>query len=466
MLRRGGSKIRGSMSKHSWVCWVGAGTVILSLSSCSSGGDDTSGSPNGGAPNGGASNGGTPSAGSSNAGSNHGGSANGGSANGGSANGGSANTSGSGGKAGSGGTSAGSGGSGGTLGGAGAGGASSVPDAGAAGSDGGAPDTGPVTCAATCAFNVCAGAACAVTKIASESHPYDVTTVGGAAFWTTIPAISACLSPPCAVATPLVTSTVGHTYTSIATAQSASVDYLFTSDNTGGYGVWRTGLTGTPHDDWAAAQNNAGALAISGSVIAFGDQGRTYRGAVGTIGVTTVMNVGPGFFSAAAQGNEALHNVAIDATSVFAASAADVYKCPVASTCLTNPATAGTSAMPKVMALAIDAGTLYALGGSPFTAGGRETLWSVSTSGGAVNEVGHVDVAIDGQGSPFGLLVDGENLYFGSFDGNLYTCQKSACTPKVFVPGAKPFGLAQDSTYVYWASYWGGGVYRVLKSAL
>jgi hypothetical protein len=125
---------------------------------------------------------------------------------------------------------------------------------------------------------------------------------------------------------------------------------------------------------------------------------------------------------------------------------------------------AASQTMGNVLAMTIHEGTLFALGGSPFTAGGTEQIWSVPVTGGNIVPVASVTPVANGYGSPFGLVVDASHLNWGSFDGNVYTCSTATtCTPTVLVPGARPFGMAQDATHVYWADNYGGAIYSVLK---
>jgi hypothetical protein len=157
-------------------------------------------------------------------------------------------------------------------------------------------------------------------------------------------------------------------------------------------------------------------------------------------------------------------NVAVDATTIFSASSSDVFKCPVAGNCVNAPVTAGATPMPKVVALAVHGGTLYALGGTPFLTLGKEQIWSVPTTGGSVSDVATVSPTFNGYGSPYGLLADDTHLYWGSLNGNLYTCSTaSTCQPTVLVAGAKPYGMTQDQKYVYWVDAIDHVIYRVVK---
>jgi len=176
------------------------------------------------------------------------------------------------------------------------------------------------------------------------------------------------------------------------------------------------------------------------------------------------MDPAPAFCTGSGMPNPPLHHVAVDGTTMFTASATDVYKCPVGDACVGNLVPAAAQTMGNVMALAIHEGTLYALGGTPFVVGGTEQLWSVPVAGGSVTNVGQTSPAASGGGTPFGLVADAENLYWGSLDGNLYTCSRTGtCTPRVLVPGARAHGIAQDGGHVYWADFLGGAIYRVVK---
>jgi hypothetical protein len=341
-----------------------------------------------------------------------------------------------------------------------------VPDDARASPDSGDTGAAPVRCDSSCPFGRCDGSACAVTKlVAAAGGVWDVAVVGSQIFWTEGFELSACTTPPCATAAVLA-SFGGDTYFGLVTAKSSGVDYLYVTNNTVARGLLRVGLSGTPNDSWGAAPNHAAAVATNGDIVVYGDEFGTYRVSVGTQGATRVMDAGPAFFaSSTIQPGPPLHNVAVDGTLMFAASSTDVYKCPVAGNCVGAPVTAGAQPMAKVVALAVHGSTLYALGGTPFTVGGKEQIWSVSTSGGNVSNVASVSPLANGQGTPYGLLADDEHLYWGSLDGNLYTCDVApTCVPTVLVRGARPMGMTQDQNAVYWgADSSGGAIYRVVK---
>ena len=207
----------------------------------------------------------------------------------------------------------------------------------------------PETCDEACLFDLCAGAACAVTKVATASgarvtwqSPRAICTGRPQTPFARAPPVRALPAapwwPPRCAARPLLRS---------SGSRVAGVDYLFTTDNQYTQGLYRLEYDGAPLQSWGSADGNAAPLAMFGAVVVWGDQSSTYRASTGTAGTTTVMNVGPARVYTGALG-PARRSVAVDANYVFSASNSDVFKCPIGDTCLTAPATAASSALPNV----------------------------------------------------------------------------------------------------------------------
>lgn len=73
--------------------------------------------------------------------------------------------------------------------------------------------------------------------------------------------------------------------------------------------------------------------------------------------------------------------------------------------------------------------------------------------------------------NPRGIVSDGTNVYFGTatysaVNGGIWSCSVNGCngSPTQLTVASVPFGLAVDSTYVYWADYEDSSVHRVLKT--
>jgi hypothetical protein len=318
------------------------------------------------------------------------------------------------------------------------------------------------TCSAACPFHACDGVACAVTKLATPGAlVWDVAIAGSGLYWTEATAIRTCALPgPCEGFGTLVAEG-GLINFGLVTGRSADVDYLFTTDGFPDVGgLWRTGLSGTPSAQWGTGPDGSSAIAESGDVVVWGDRSAVYRSNAGVSGSTKVMDVGPNFVVGFMQ-SPAQHNVAVDGTTVFAASPADVYRCPVTESCVGKLVPAATTAMKNVVAMIIQDGTLYAIGGTPFMDGGTESLWAVPTAGGAATSIVTRPATGTG-GRPFGLVADANQLYWGSFDENLYTCSRtSTCVPRVLVANARPFQMTQDASFIYWTDQ--EAIYRVGK---
>jgi hypothetical protein len=175
------------------------------------------------------------------------------------------------------------------------------------------------------------------------------------------------------------------------------------------------------------------------------------------------MDVAPGFILGIMP-SPAQHNVAVDSTTLFAASTTDVFRCPVADTCVGKLVPAATAPMRNVVALTVQRETLYALGGQPFTIGGSEIVWSVPTAGGSVTPLSVMSPTATHGGTPFGLLADDRNVYWSSLDDDIYTCQSGAeCRPTMLVAGARSFAMTQDASFIYWTDR--EAMYRVAKPA-
>jgi hypothetical protein len=73
--------------------------------------------------------------------------------------------------------------------------------------------------------------------------------------------------------------------------------------------------------------------------------------------------------------------------------------------------------------------------------------------------------------NPRGIVVDAQNVYFGTAtygntQGGIQSCPISGCTggtPTTLAPASIPFGIAVDATYVYWADNDDNSVHRVKK---
>jgi sugar lactone lactonase YvrE len=95
-------------------------------------------------------------------------------------------------------------------------------------------------------------------------------------------------------------------------------------------------------------------------------------------------------------------------------------------------------------------------------------LWKAPLTGGAPVML---DSALSG---PWGIAVDGTNIYFSTYTGNRIKSVPIASTgagPETVVavipagPGGAPLGIAVDDTNVYYTSA-GGGVYSIAKTAV
>ncbi len=324
-------------------------------------------------------------------------------------------------------------------------------------------DASGTTCDEACPYALCAGSACAVTQVANAgADARDLAVIGGGYFWTTAMSVRYCTPSSCPKGGAAMSVPDGsHSYGVIIGLNVGGTDYLFVTDNQNKQGLWRAETDGDPFSKWGNANNNSRPLAAFGNVVVWGDQNRTYRGSADDESDygTTVMNIGP---SRNHNGKPVRRSVAVDALNVYAADNFDVYKCPIAQTCTeSTPATVADTALPNVVAMAVHGSTLYALGGTPFSASDEEKLWAVPTGGGSPtllsSQVPESGIALHA----YVLLADDDALYWNSYNGNLYTCARTDCQAKLLLSGADSPALAQDADHLYFIG--GGEIYRLAK---
>jgi len=78
---------------------------------------------------------------------------------------------------------------------------------------------------------------------------------------------------------------------------------------------------------------------------------------------------------------------------------------------------------------------------------------------------GHPTIYAQGLVNPRGIAVDSSNIYFGAV-GAVYACSLGGCSGNLIqlASADQPYGVAIDSTYVYWVDYGSSTVHRVAKT--
>jgi hypothetical protein len=195
-----------------------------------------------------------------------------------------------------------------------------------------------------------------------------------------------------------------------------------------------------------------------GTSVFWGSGYGVYRSAVATAGATLVLSGSPS--------SNAPQSIAVDATNVYATIAGKLMACPKAADC-TN--TGGTTAalianVSGVQDVASDGTNVYftaadathtriyrcSITGCP---GGTPTLFAETVTTLPVEQFGN------------GIAITATDVYWGTNDGAINVCPKSAtapCTPTPWVQGARPVALVQDTTHIYWSDL-RGGIYRIVK---
>jgi hypothetical protein len=163
---------------------------------------------------------------------------------------------------------------------------------------------------------------------------------------------------------------------------------------------------------------------------------------------TTPGNDGGGFSDA---GIGSLNAVITDTSNVYFADGSMLYSCPIASIC--DSPTTLFSTLGTIGPLAVTAGEVFFVDRGDSPTGG---ILAVPIAGGSSRLVCQSSVLVDVRA----IVASGAYIYFttGDDSSSIYQCLAVGGGPTIFASDEFPFGLAADSTSLYWTNAESSGV--------
>ncbi len=310
-------------------------------------------------------------------------------------------------------------------------------------------------------------------ELVSPGCPYALAVAAGTVYWTeptafgcATAAIRACPVTGCATTPAAIYSNSGSQSLPIGIGVPATNEAVFYGDNQSPNNyLWKLLPDGGAPTAWGIVGGNQGPVAVDTTDVYWGNQSGVFRVPISSGSVPTAADVFAGSFGPAT--NQAPEEITLDANNVYALkSGSTIVSCPKGADCKADAGTGkDLGGEAGLLGIVTDGTYVFAVGGmSSFVSGGPERLLRVPADGSSAPVLlAETDPTTNGDGTHMGVAVDATNVYWGTMEGVIYACAKSAaapCTPSPVVSGTRPYAMLVDNGYLYWADK-RGGVYRI-----